>query len=133
MRNIFGRLVSVTESVTDLGRMDLEKALTAFEQFPWAKQVARVEETGVYPTLSFFAPDSNGSYISIVPNEDGSFMTMIEIVKRKGLLGMLFRKEAFLITDADTAENVHEWTREFFQLERDELFDRVKKKAARSV
>ena len=126
MRNITGYVVSANESYADLGVIDLSKALSAFAEFPWAEEVAKVEQTGCYPTLSFAAPEDHDSYIKITPNEDGTFWTFTEAIPRAGLLGILFRKTAYRDINDVTEERVRHQIEQFFQLECHELFDAIR-------
>jgi len=126
MKNITGRIVTADESVTGLGAMSLEAALAAFDSFPWETEVAKVQRTGVFPTLSFYAPDKGGSYINVIPNEDHSFFTMIDVVKGRGILAALFRGSAFIDFDSVTADEAREQVKRFFELDCDALIDWVR-------
>jgi len=125
MKSIVGHVVSAGEFSGSLGRVGLAKALLAFEEFPWAEELSKVERTGVFPTLSFAAPDDHDSYINITPNEDGSFLICTEAILRPAFLGMFFGKTAYRDTDDAGVDEVREQIKEFFELECHELFDRI--------
>ncbi len=125
MKNITGHVISANGSSTDLGVVDLTKVLLAFEEFPWAEELSKVEQTGMFPTLSFGASGDHESYVNITPNDDGSFMTCTEAILRPGFLGVLFRRAAYRETDDATEARVREQLKQFFELECGELLDAI--------
>jgi len=116
--------VSADEVCDDLGTVDLSLALSTFDKMPWDREIRRAEETGLYPTVSFRAPDDNDSYLSITGIAGGSFFVMIEAIKQPGFLG-LFRKAACIEFDGIPSETARDFITRFFTLDLDDFYDWV--------
>ena len=126
MKNVIGHLARADESAVELGPIDLGKALATFDEFPWAQECAKSEQTGVSPTLSLGGSGKDGPYINVIGLEDGSFMTCTEAILRPGCLG-LFRRAAFRETNGAGPDQVKEQIRQFFDLDCSGLYAAIQR------
>ncbi len=105
---------------------ELKEALDIFNQFPWKKEFEKSKTTGICPIILFIAREDNESYINIRYNEDKTYKIDIEIIFNKGIIGELLKKTAQKTENALKKEEVKEYIRIFFKLNRKEIFEKIK-------
>ena len=117
------RFVSADNQSHEITVNNVSDAQTAWEEQNWGDEVARAENvTGQCPCVWFVHTEDPTTYLNISGEHGGSFMVMLQVIAKPGLLGIFGREVADPVVHGASADQVRLFVQQFFSLDKHALY-----------